>query len=351
MKNTSKSNWSKGKKSKKSKKNKKVAKPVKILTAEDKIQKSLYSVELSDQELKIASKIVAEKFDDDENSWFVITEAVDTAYDLRRMKYGLKPISLTLGEHKVCHLPLHQPIQHIEEIQLPEPIALICEWQEDNKWFNKVLSIMKTVSQFRNTIRKHCGNDVDSVSSFSSAYVNNDEYANELFHSLFEIDDFIESKKIVTEFNSIHAQWSFVKVSNDKTVNDEISVPFIRNLRNRAINCVDINLKETHDNNQKGTRIISGNFHDNDSYISTMVTDFIIGAMPPEITAVTFIKTATVFKQCIYRGYRLRVLTNKPTYSDLNQCLDYIKNEYTKKFDIDYSKCIVGMSIPSKDHY
>lgn len=297
--------------------------------------------------------------------WEALNEATNLICDKKIMAHNLKPVcSITFGEPIVTNFSTDFSTEStmLQDIMLPEPIALICEWQLDTgKWTSETVAIMATCKDFWTVIDEIGNNDAGTYSKFALPLLGKENNANEIFSKLISVgkkfmgnDDVvnIEAKNIrnistiVAQYNSLHPVWSFVKVPIGASKETNIAVPFIRNKDKRAINTLDVNLKDTRNNVSAGINIISPDF--SDGYIPSIIMDFIRGTLPKDITAIIFNKTIAVNGSTYFKGYRLRVLTRTPDQASLIHCKSYLESEfiYNISNEHDYSKCVVRISVP-----
>ena len=364
----------------------------------DSKRKAIIYSPYSDEEYQETLKFVCEKYDSkdypcDKDNWFAMTEAEDIIKDKERISRGLKPIhSTTMREPVVVNLPKPTSFEIIEEeiFETPapfiRPIALVREWQNDSKvWESEIVAIMKNPDDFWDVIKELnrdseesrfglplLGKDADGIftellssgkrgnlndKSGKCANLNDksDKCANLNDHSddtvTIEFATSEQSKKknvgeMVSTFNNLHPTWSFIKVDNDCTKDSIIPVPFIRDKSKRAINCMDINLKDTKKNAQIGIRPMDVGFEF--GYIPKLILEFIGGTLPDDIAAIVFSRTIPICKNIYFKGYRVRVLASTANMPSLTKCKFYIENNFVKnhKKTCDFSECIVNISLP-----
>ena len=311
------------------------------------------------------------KYPCDENNWWASTEAENIIKDRIRINHGLKPIySTTLRDPVIVNLPkpTSNPIIKEENFELPlelppflKPIALVREWQnEPNVWESEIVAIMKNPDDFWDVIKELNGSKSGAASRFTLPLHGKDEDADDIFTKLLNSgkrgnDDTVsfEQKQqrnvgnIVNSFNNLHPTWSFIKVDNDCTRDSKITVPFIRDAKRCAINCIDINLKDTKANTLLKIRPMDNEFES--SYIARLILEFIGGILPDDISAIVFSKTIAINNNIYFKGYRLRILTSTADKQSLNESKSYIEHTFVKnhKQDTrDFSKCVVRISLP-----
>ena len=346
----------------------------KIINLEEKIMIQIFKEPISDEEYDIAFRLACGECGDlDKDEWYAISEAENIVYDKRRINKGLKPVlSETLGEPIIVNLEnIKEEIkeENNNEINdttpLPNAIAIICEWQnEENNWNSEVIAIVKTSKDFWDVVNNLSGNSTGSESRFSLALEGKEAMADNIFKSLISSgknrhineDDVVDidhssQKKInaiVSRYNALHPVWSFVKVSDDTTLDSKIDVPFIRDkIRKHAINDINVNLKDTKANALHGIRTIDNEF--SNGYIPKLVLAFIGGNTPSEIKSLVFSKTIAVNVNTYFKGYRLRILTDSGENKCLKKCKKFIEEDFIKKYstdNCDYARCVVRISLP-----
>ena len=318
----------------------------------------------TDDEFGEALEYVCKKYSWKSDDWEAISEATNLICDKRILSRNCQPIcSVILGEPVVTNFSENSinDSQPLEDCILPQSIALICEWQLDSKeWTSEIVAIMATYKDFWNVIDEIGNNEACTHSKFALPLLGKETNANEIFSKLISAgkkymdnEDMVNIAAnnvrnvngIVSQYNSLHPVWSFVKVPMHATKETKIDVPFIR-VSGRAINAIDINLKDTRANCNLGINIIDPDF--NDGYIPRIIMDFITGSLPQDICSVAFNKTIAVNGSTYFKGYRLRVLTQRAEQSVLGSCKIFLENQFIKNISEknDYSKCVVRISIP-----
>ncbi|QGR53821.1 hypothetical protein [Moumouvirus maliensis] len=241
-------------------------------------------------------------------------------------------------------------------LPLPDPIALISEWQKNGHWTTEIITIMKTVQEFWKFM--HDLQEEDSSScKFSMPLQGMESLADKIFSQLISsgrsrgdhvvIDKNLQNRvnAMVADFNSLHPVWSFIKVS-DLVRKNNIQVPFIRKNK-RAVNDININLKDTKFNSQRNIYTMNKSF--TEGYIPFLVFDFIRGQLPDDIKAIVFNKTIAVHGNSYFKGFRVRVLTKTDESSCLMRCKNYIENHFIENHsssEKDYTECVVRISLP-----
>ena len=337
-----------------------------ILSDEKEIMDKIFKMPISQSEYAEALQIAKNTYGED-SLWFCEVEAQDIVWDLRRRSYGLKPIMSTTFTDPVVVQSVDQSVDipddlFADEIMLPEPIALLCEWQVDkNEWKSEVVSVMKTVNDFWSTYQTLEKSGKETESPFARPLKGNEEKSELIFASLIASgkrrhgieDDTVDvndplSKNIsaiVISYNSLFPVWSFVKVSEDITKESKIEVPFIKDNTGQKINEINVNLKDTKANYQHGIRTISADF--TQGYIPKLILSFIGGNLPSQVSAIVFSKTIAVNNNTYFKGYRLRILTKTAEYQSLLKCREYLQNKFIQENDeCNYSRCVVRINIP-----
>ena len=313
---------------------------------------------LTDSELEDALIFVSELLRLPRDDWYVITEAENYVLDKRRIAKGLKPI---FSIHVCGYIAVNQPIdisslqqeQNLEDgsnMMLPNPIALVCEWQDQvtKAWKSINICVMKTIADF--------WTHINALSlKFSMPMLGREDDANKIFKQLMNpvSNRNADINNNVSEFNSFHPVWSFIKVKKTVTKDNSIVVPFIRQ-KGRALNDITINLKDTEANRSLGIHPLGDDF--TYGYIPLLILD-LVGAgdnIPEEIISVVFSRTIAVNGTMLFRGYRVRVLTKDITSLCLKKCEKFIREDFVReinKFEkgLDYSKCVARISLPKVD--
>lgn len=334
-----------------------------LSTTERKKMSTIYSKAITNHEYSNELKYVCNKHNSKTETWSDITEATNLIIDKRRRTSGMKPIfSESLGDSYVIVNSIQQP-KIIDEIILPKKLALICEYQTENKiWKTDIVAVMKTVDDFWTIINMLDGNTY-AVSKFSLPLDGKENDAHNIFSNLIKFgkrgngndDDVIDVSgkyknnvnNIVSSYNALHPIWSFVQIEDDVIRTDNITVPFIR-IKDRAANDITINVKDTRANHDNGIRIIGNNF--TEGFLPMLIFAFIGGHFPDNISSVVFSRTIAVDGTKYFRGIRIRVLVKTTERQQLENCKKYLKEfieKYSKK-DCDYNKCIVKISLPPK---
>lgn len=318
----------------------------------------------TDDEFGEALEYVCKKYSWESDDWEAISEATNLICDKRILSRNWQPVcSVVLGEPVVTNFSENglNDSQALEDCILPQSIALICEWQlESKEWTSEIVAIMATYKDFWNVIDEIGSNDTCTHSKFALPLLGKETSANEIFSKLISAgkkymgnEDVVNISAnnvrnvngIVSQYNSLHPVWSFIKVPAHTTKETKIDVPFIR-VNGRAVNAIDVNLKDTRANCNLGINIIDPDF--NDGYIPRIIMDFIMGVLPQDICSVVFSKTIAVNGSTYFKGYRLRVLTQRAEQSVLGNCKNFLENQFVKSISEknDYAKCVVRISVP-----
>ncbi|AGC01823.1 hypothetical protein H012_gp641 [Acanthamoeba polyphaga moumouvirus] len=364
----------------------------------------ILSTPLSSQEFSEAYDKVIYYYGGNDNDWYIVQETEDLAYDCRLVKHGLKPkFSDIFREYPQAKKPTKNndftldacesgsfgscesiesfkscesigsfetmsesasfddvEIINIKELDkplpLPDPIALIAEWQINGHWTTDIVTVMETVQEFWNFMHNLQQEDNTSC-KFSMPLQGMESLADKIFSELISsgrsrgdhvvIDKNLQNRvnAIVANYNSLHPVWSFIKVSELGKKNN-IQVPFIRK-NHRAVNDININLKDTKFNSQRNIYTMNKSF--TEGYIPFLVFDFIRGQLPDDIRAIVFNKTIAVHGNSYFKGFRVRVLTKTDESSCLMKCKNYLENHFIENhssFDKDYTQCVVRISLP-----
>ena len=307
----------------------------------------------SDEEYMEALTFIYGKYKCFNNDWWALNEAMGLLYDKKLMALGLKPIySDTLREPIVVNL--QKEINSMPVIPFISPIALVREWQNKPKQWNlEIVAVMKNPIEFWQVIEQlECHNNTDL--QFSQSLPGKEHDSENIFNKLLINNKRNDNhnyqqqniKSIVSEYDTNHSLWSFIKVNDSFSVKSDIQVPFIR-INKHVVNCVDISLKDTKTNYTHGIQCMDPKFKS--GYIPRLVMEFVCGILPNEITAVVFNKTITVNGSIYFKGYRVMTLTDTTDKSCLIKCKEYITNNFITNHSnesCDYSKCVVRVNIP-----
>jgi hypothetical protein len=347
-----------------------------INNLDEKLRSLIYDTIISNEEYDDALNFVCNKEQVEKTSWFAIEIATDLVYDKRRMANNLEPIHSCMFNNTVIvnspiSMPISVPIQKetIDEPKdiiklIPAPfihtIALIKEWQDNKQeWHKELVAIIRNPLEFWEVIKQLNGNNCGSESRFALPLPGKDSKAENIFQQLLssgkrnedtvKIDGINQKNigKIVAEYNKLFYIWTFVKVSDDITMDNIIESPFIRDSNQRAINCMDINLKDTKVNAMSGIRPMDEEFVS--GYIPRLVMEFVGGVLPADISAIVFNKTIAINGCMYFKGYRVRVVTSVADPTVLTWCRKFMETEFVKPqlSDIcDISKCVVRISLP-----
>ncbi|AUV58296.1 hypothetical protein [Bandra megavirus] len=321
------------------------------------ISQKIFSEPLSQSEMDLAILHVLDRFGGSENDWYTIQESEDFANDTRLIENGCKPgFSDTYRNYP-------RPIQKANKsdlyfpMPLPDPIALVSEWQnEDKNWQSVVVAIMKTIQDFWKVMH-HLHDDASASCRFALPLTGKENDANKMFSQLISsgrsindqiiIDKSLQRRinNIVANYNSLHPVWSFVKVSDLNNTKD-IEVPFIRK-NCRAINDINVNLKDTKNNNSKDIYPMDNTF--TKGYIPYLIFDLVRGQLPADVSAIVFNKTIAVNGNSYFKGFRVRVLTKTDETNSLIKCKNYLETHFLESHSTDnkdYSECVVRISLP-----
>lgn len=332
-----------------------------LLTTERKKMSTIYSKPISNPEYSDALKYVCNKHNSKTETWSDIMEATNLVIDKRRQASSIKPIfSESLGDSYVI-VNASPSKTTSDEIILPKKLALICEYQMENKnWKTDIVAVMKTVDDFWTIINMLDGNTY-AMSKFSLPLEGKENDAQNIFSNLikfgrrgngndddvFDVDGKFKNNvnNIVSSYNALHPIWSFVQIEDNVMRTDTITVPFIR-IKDRAANDITINVKDTRANHDNGIHIIGNNF--TEGFLPTLIFAFIGGNFPDNVSSVVFSRTIAVDGTKYFRGIRIRVLVKTTDRNQLENCMKYLKEfiEKCSKKDCNYNKCIVKISLP-----
>lgn len=335
-----------------------------ILSEEKEIMNKIFKTSITQSEYAEALEKAENTYGQD-SDWFCQSEAQDIVYDLRRISHGLKPIMSTTFTDPIVVGHSINIVEKCneEEIMLPAPIALLCEWQVgNNQWKEVVVNVMKTVKDFWTTYQILGQSARETDSYYSIPLKGNEEESEKIFASLIASgkrrqgieDDMVDVNDpqgknisiIVSSYNSLFPVWSFIKVSAETTKDSKVMIPFIKDSSGQKVNEININLKDTKANIQHGIRCMSADF--TYGYIPKLILSFVGGDLPSHISAIVFSKTIAVNNTTYFKGYRLRVLTKTADYTNLLKCRDYLQNKFVQENlnECNFSKCVVRINIP-----
>lgn len=264
------------------------------------------------------------KIDGNPNNWGDVIDATDIL-----QPKTLKPKIMLLNAPK-------------KEQMLSPPIALIHEYQDENKQWYKKEWVIHSVEEMWNHFKS-----VDMVSAVGC----NNELANKTFDSLLKLKNETSKKKAIDQYNALFPAWTIVKLPLNYKDGNRILDPFIRE-NGRAKNIININLKQTKEMTNNGLYCFK---HDYTGFIPTLMLLLIGNNLPDEINGITFnqnVITQTIRSdKLMYKGWRVRLLTT--------HVLDSVKSdEMRHKFshdgkflnkiceidNVDYSTCIVNIT-------
>lgn len=344
-----------------------------IFEKEKNVMNKLFSSVISEKEYNEEIKSMCDKYLTDDDDWYTISEVHSIIIDKKRKEMGLEPIlSDTLSTPIVVEIRT----ENSGETPFPNKIALVCDWQEkknngETEWKKNTVAILGHQKEYNDAINEFTQGNTAYGSKFSTALsVNSQTDADRIFSKLIssgkknsgfkdnDIDaddavkidqkDNVTIKKIVAKYNSLFPIWSFFKVNESATKNDELEVPFIRvekDGKSISVNDININLKDVKSNMLHGIRIMDEKF--SEGYLPFLVNDFVNGLLPKEICGIVFSRTIAVKGTIYFKGYRVRVLVNDP--KSLQNCKNFLMNDFQNKYSTgtcDYSKCVVVMSLP-----
>ncbi|AAV50529.1 hypothetical protein [Acanthamoeba castellanii mimivirus] len=299
---------------------------------------SVYSKPISEIEFASAMNSVKNRFGVDENEWYIYLESEDYIYDQRLIEKGMEP------KHSDTHRKFPKIIKNGQididnigdDFMLPDPIALIKEWQSSpNSWEKKVVSVMKTLGDFKNVIKiLDIGSSNDCINPVSSGLTRplegREKIVSDIVQNLISrmstIDTTDKNKSrqyqqeintIVATYNSFHPVWSFVKLSKLNYWSKEIEVPFIRK-GNRAINDINVNLRPSED-----LKVSPTDKQFSQGYIPYLINKMVLGDIPNEIAAIVFNNTIVIDGLNLSEGQRLRavLLSGNSRDSFDNRCI------------------------------
>ncbi|AGF85467.1 hypothetical protein QJ854_gp315 [Moumouvirus goulette] len=338
------------------------------------ISNKILSIPISSLELSKAYDQVIENYGGNDNDWYILQETEDVARDNRLIKHGQKPMfsdiyrdypkskKIIEKNHFMVEKSESDDVEIIninelnKPLPLPDPIALIAEWQSDGHWTTEIVSVMKTIQEFWIFMHELQKED-NSYCKFSMPLQGMESLADKIFSELISsgrsredhviIDKNLQNRvnTIVANYNSLHPVWSFIKTS-DLAKRNNIQVPFIRK-NHRAVNDININLKDTKFNGQRNIYTMNKTF--TEGYIPFLVFDFIRGQLPDDIRAIVFNKTIAVHGNSYFKGFRVRVLTKTDEYSCLQKCKNYLENHFIDNHSScgkNYTECVVRISLP-----
>ncbi len=310
----------------------------------------------SEDEFNETLNYVCRTYESEIDDWWSISEAISIINDKKIISYGNKPVySDTLRE------PILVNLSRKHELVIPDfdkPVVLLREWRiKQKEWGSEIVAIMKNPMIFWMVIEQLCNqNDFDS--QFSLPIAGFERQSQKILDDVYKrhatkISNKNDNMTTIYEFNNMHPVWSFIKVDNNFTIENEIKVPIIRENK-CTTNCLTITLKDINKN-----KCIDSQFES--AYIPKLIMEFVTGTLPKEIIAITFSKTITVHGKSnvkmvgdsntrqrigVYSlGYRIKLLTETSNRAILTKCKKYITNDFIINNSID-DKCVVSVSLP-----
>lgn len=82
-------------------------------------------------------------------------------------------------------------------------------------------------------------------------------------------------------------------------------------------------------------------------YIPNLITNFVAGQFPDNISAIIFNKTIAIFGNYYFKGYRMRILLNNVDPMVIDKCKNFIGNDFVEE-DRKFAKCVAKLTIPNK---
>ena len=304
------------------------------------------------------------------NDWFLQTEAVDRIINAKLKKLSNKEsiecvsecflaevdngFNWSTDESNIIinHCSLDKIMESDNKLTLqilPCRIGLVCEYIKNSVWEKKIVSIMGTIGDFRNTINSLVGRNGNK---FSSVLAEHESDYNSILHNVKTGNINDEVREQINRFSKLHPVWSFIRLSNDQSDEKNIPDPIMRDNNNRAINDININTKIVN-----SPKVISDNF--DKGLIENIICSLVGGYFPEEIISVQFTKTIAVQNRFFHEGYRVRIIINSKDAIVISSMKRYIQEIYLptisfgsdnfhgEKYigdDCDYTKCIINIT-------
>ena len=322
---------------------------------------------------------LAEKCEADEEGrdWYAEVEAFNLARDKRLKAQDSRPVfsqtfcgTSTIPSEEEEERGKEKEEAISEEISLartsilPHRIALVEKFEVDGVETTKVCAVMNTIFDYWCCINALTNDTIGSV--FECALNGSEADADRMFKNLLnsQRNGNIQNEDIsatVNKYNKLHPTWYFVRIAESVESTDTIELPFIRDNKGMNINDVTINLKEVRKNIEDHIYVTSRTF--DKGYIPLLVLNFIGAHLPDYITAIAFSKTIARRGTYLFKGYRVRALTDSVeaiepckkffgndnkfnNNSDNNNQRSEVKfNDLISSPTCDYTKCIVSVSI------
>lgn len=288
----------------------------------------------SDEYLE-ARSIVCRIYHTTEDEWWTVIEIEDVIYDIRRRIYNLVPIhSVTYGKRN-NEIPKKNITvsPNSTGLFLPENIALNCECKSDYGWERYTVSIMKTIGDFWKIVNYISGYTTGSSNLFISSLKDKEQDADSIFKNLVSFGKKYDRKRIceiISQYNTFHPIWAFIKVNEQVSSDNNIVIPYIR-VNDRAINDININIRGVYNNDlYEESYIIDDDF--STGFISRLVLSLAGGTLPDNICAVVFNKTIVINNNRFYKGYRVRVVINSVKY--LEKCKEFLENRFLEEHSL-----------------
>lgn len=267
------------------------------------------------------------------------------------------------------------PKEEIDDIPLPKPIVVSCEWvkkRDGTDEWHKTSTVVETVRQFWSAIHAHRShlfsviteeipenastNDIAIIAQKNKKII---DYTNNLLRQIIvsgngdqtrkKQDVLTRYKKDIIEYNNMHPVWSFY--FKDAVKNDE--TPFIRlNGNGRSINDVDCNFRKML-KRENGSSLVEAYNKDFTGLIPGIIIEFSRGALPEYIIGVTFVKTLPVANGAVYDGVRIRFLCKDSNRKTLESAEKFIREELLRNLSsrdnrVPYEKLIVNSTFYNK---
>ena len=266
-------------------------------------------------------------------------------------------------------------MSNTQDIQLPERISLFCEWFDDkrNIWNGTHVASMNTVSEFWHVMDIVYGladeefdEELPIMHRSQFSHEEDLEYFKAILSEANKQGSDIWSKNTsdisINNYNNKQYIWTFGKSSYIKGNTFDSTLFIKRNVKNRAINSMTINLTNavSHVNASNGLCPLDKSF--SKGYIPIMILKFISGELNNiGVDAIMFQKTVVAGNvksignrmrkaDNLSLGYRLRVITNKNKpiggYSNNMKLVQKYMESFHNEPDCDprLSSCVVKIT-------
>lgn len=186
-----------------------------------------------------------------------------------------------------------------KEHLLPQPIALVYKYQDENQKIHENSWIIRTIEEMWNYL-----GTIDMLSAIGC----NNEKSAKIFDEMIKMSDDVQRKKHIEQYNLLFPSWTIIKLPINHKNGDLVPDPFIRE-NDRAKNVVNINLKQSKEMTKNNLNCFKSDYS---GFIPTLLFLLVGNNLPSLINAITFNQNVIMQKTrtglFMYKGWRLRLL-------------------------------------------